>query len=204
MHPNGKVTLKLLLVGGFLGSGKTTLILQLAHTAVAAGQRVAILVNEVGELGIDDQFMRRLGLSVWELLNGCICCTLTADLVTALQTLDADYRPELVILEPSGVAESGNILSALPYYRGTPLEAIRTISVVDPQRLPILLEVLTPLVTAQIQAADTILINKIDVATPEEIAAARRAVAEINPDARLVVASAKTGVAAGLLKELLP
>lgn len=196
--------MKLLLVSGFLGAGKTTLILQLAHMAVTTGWRVAILVNEIGERGIDDQFMRRLGLSVWELLNGCICCTLAADLVTTLQTLDADYRPDLVILEPSGVAESGSILSALRYYRGTPLEMVRTICLIDPQRLAILLEVLTPLVTAQIRSADTLLINKVDVATPDEIAEARETVAAINPEARMVLASAKAGLEPGLLKELLP
>jgi G3E family GTPase len=81
--------MKLLLVTGFLGSGKTSLILALARAARERGRRTAIIVNEIGEIGIDDQLMRRLDLDVWELTNGCICCTLTADLITTLQKLDA-------------------------------------------------------------------------------------------------------------------
>ena len=79
------------------------------------------MVNEIGEIGIDNQFMRQLDLDVWELFNGCICCTLTADLVTTLQRLDAAYAPDLVIVEPAGAADPKNLLRALPYYHGRPL-----------------------------------------------------------------------------------
>ena len=123
----------LLLVTGFLGSGKTTLIVPLAKSVVQSKRRVAILVNEIGEIGIDNQLMRQLDLNVWELLAGCICCTLSSDLVTTLQKLDADYAPtygvpDLVIVEPSGAADPRNVLTALPYYRGRPLASVRTAS----------------------------------------------------------------------------
>ena len=144
----------LLLVTGFLGSGKTTLIL--SWPALRARRPpVAIIVNEIGEIGIDNQLMRQLDLDVWELFNGCICCTLTADLVTTLQKLDADYAPDLVIVEPSGAADPRNLLNALPYYRGRPLDGIRWVTVLDPLRLPMLLEVLEPLITAGIRQADS-------------------------------------------------
>jgi G3E family GTPase len=94
----------LLLIAGFLGSGKTTLTINLSRAAVARGQRVAILVNEIGEIGIDNQLMRQLELNVWELFGGCICCSLSGDLVSSLQKLDSSYNPDLVILEPSGAA----------------------------------------------------------------------------------------------------
>jgi G3E family GTPase len=112
----------LLLVTGFLGSGKTTLIIPLAQSVVQLKRRVAILVNEIGEIGIDNQLMRQLDLNVWELLAGCICCTLSGDLVATLQKLDADYAPDLVIVEPSGAADPRNVLTALPYYRGRPFD----------------------------------------------------------------------------------
>jgi G3E family GTPase len=176
----------LILITGFLGSGKTTLVIQLAQAAIARGQRAAILVNEIGEIGIDNQLMRQLELNVWELLNGCICCTLTGDLVATLEKLDAGYAPDLVLVEPSGAADPRNLLSALPYYHGQPLASVRSVTVLDPTRLSVLLEVLTPLVTSQIHHAGLVLISKSDLASPDEMDFALRAAAEHNPGARAV------------------
>lgn len=175
----------LLLVTGFLGSGKTTLILGLARAAQARGRRAAMIVNEIGEIGIDNQLMRQLALNVWELFNGCICCTLTADLVSTLQTLDADYDVDVVVVEPSGAADPRNVLTALPYYRGRPLESVRWVTVLDPLRLPMLLEVLEPLITAGIRQGDCLVISKADLATAEELADATAATRAINDRAPL-------------------
>jgi G3E family GTPase len=176
----------LLFVAGFLGSGKTTLVIKLAQFAVERDQKVAILVNEIGEIGIDNQLMRQIDMNVWELLNGCICCTLSADLVTTLHQLDADYSPDLVIIEPSGAADPRSVLSALPYYKGTPLESMQTISVLDPLRVEMLIAVMTPLITSQIQHAELVLISKCDQAKPEEISFARQVAQEHNPAAALL------------------
>ena len=193
----------LLLVAGFLGSGKTTLVIQLAKAARQSGCRVAILVNEIGEIGIDDQLMRQLALNVSELTSGCICCTLSGDLVNTLQMLDDDYQPDVVLLEPSGVAEPDNILKMLPYYRGRPLASSRSITLIDPLRAQMLYEVLTPLITAQIQHADLLLVTKADVASAEEIEQARQIAAEMNPAAQLFCVSAKDPIAPELLTDLL-
>jgi G3E family GTPase len=194
----------LLLVTGFLGSGKTSMVIQLAQAAIDQGRRVAILVNEIGEIGIDDQLMRRLGLNVWEMLNGCICCTLSADLVPALEMLDREYHADLAILEPSGAAEPNNILRALPYYHGQPLDSIRSVSVLDALRLPELYEVLTPLISKQLAHAELLLINKADIATPDEIAETRRIATEVNPTAPVIVLSAREPLSPQVLAELLP
>jgi len=178
--------MRLLLFTGFLGSGKTTLVIRLAGHAVECGGRVAILVNEIGEVGIDNQLMRQLDLNVWELLNGCICCTLSADLVTTLQQLDSDYSPDLVIIEPSGAADPRSILNALPYYKGTPLQSLHTVSVLDPLRLEVLVEVMTPLITAQVERSDLVLVTKADQAAPEQMVFARRFAREHNPSARVL------------------
>jgi G3E family GTPase len=194
----------LLLIAGFLGSGKTTLTITLSRAAVARGQRVAILVNEIGEIGIDNQLMRQLELNVWELFGGCICCSLSGDLVTSLQKLDSSYSPDLAILEPSGAAEPGNILSALPYYGGRPLQSIKTLALLDPLRLATLYEVLTPLITKQVQGADWLVITKADVASAQEVAVARRIADELNPNARLVALNAREPLDPALAKEWLP
>lgn len=194
----------LLLVAGFLGSGKTTLILSIARAAQARGLRSAIIVNEIGEIGIDNQLMRQLDLNVWELFNGCICCTLTADLVTTLHTLDAGYAPDLVIVEPSGAADPRNLLKALPFYRGRPLASIRWATVLDPLRLPMLLEVLEPLIAGGIQQAAVLIISKTDIATPAEITAAMLAVRTLNADAPLFCLTLGGELPADLLAGLLP
>lgn len=193
----------LLLISGFLGSGKTSLVLRMVQYAIDKNIKIAILVNEIGEVGIDNQLMHQLDLNVRELLNGCICCTLSADLVTTLHQLEADYSPDLVIIEPSGAADPRSILSAMPYYKGTPFESFETISVLDPLRIEILLEVMTPLVSSQIQHANLVLISKCDQATPEEIEHARQAAAEYNPEAKVLEFKLDTSLDT-LLKEVAP
>lgn len=178
--------MRLLLFSGFLGSGKTTLVIKLVQFAANHGKKVAILVNEIGEVGIDNQLMRQLDMNVWELLNGCICCTLSADLVSTLEKLDAEYSLDLVIIEPSGAADPQNVLSALPYYKGSPLEYIQTISILDPLRVEVLMEVLTPLIISQIKHADLILISKRDQAKAEELAYAHQVAREHNPGAKVM------------------
>jgi G3E family GTPase len=194
----------LLLFSGFLGSGKTSLVIPLAKTTAQSGHRIAVIVNEIGEIGIDNQLMKQLELNVWELVAGCICCTLSGDLVTTLQKLDSDYTPDLVIVEASGAADPQNILGSLHYYKGRSLGSVRTATVLDPLRLPMLIEVLTPLVTSQIRYADLIIISKTDLATSEQIDFARRTARAINPTTRIVGAAARGYLQAELISELLP
>ncbi len=194
----------LLLVNGFLGSGKTTLILSLARAAQARGRKAAMIINEIGEIGIDNQLMRQLDLNVWELFNGCICCTLTADLVSTLQTLDAEYDVDFVVVEPSGAADPKNVLTALPYYRGRPLESVRWVTVLDPLRLPMLLEVLEPLIAAGIRQGDCLVISKADLATAEELAEATTLTRAVNDRAPLYCLALGSELPPDLVAGLLP
>ena len=176
----------LLLFSGFLGSGKSTAIIRLAKAVAASGRKAAFVVNEIGEIGIDNQLMRQLGLNVWELVAGCICCTLSGDLIETLEKLDAEYGPDLVIVEASGAADPERVLSMLPHYHGTPLSTVRTATLVDPLRLPMLMEVLTPLITSQIQHADVVIVSKADLATEDEIEFSRKTIGTINPQASIL------------------
>ena len=183
-----------LIVAGFLGSGKTTLILSLARHAVRKqGRKVAIIENEIGQVGIDDKFLRKAGLPVRELYSGCICCQLVGSLVTTLKALHKNYAPDLVIIEPTGVAEPGNVRQALPGFRDEPLNWVRAVVVVDPTRLEALLEIMTPLITSQIQAADWIAVNKIDESSGEEMDLAYRTIGDLNPHVAVRPISAQKG-----------
>jgi G3E family GTPase len=180
---------ELLLFTGFLGSGKTTLILALAKELAIAGRLTAIIVNEIGEIGIDQSVIRDEGLEVFEITSGCICCQIGPDLVRVLRMLEEEHHPEMVIVEASGVATPGGVLDALRYFKGG-LKRVRKITVVDPTRLEALIAVVTPLIESQITEADDVVITKTDEATEPEVARARAEVERLNVGARVWLVSA--------------
>lgn len=194
----------LLTVSGFLGSGKTTLIIQLAEAAVQNRLKPAILVNEIGEMGIDDQLMRQLDLNVYQLLGGCICCSLASNMPQTLQKLVEDYAPDVVMIEPSGAAALDKVHAALKYYRGKPMESQCSVVLLDALRLEVLIQALTPLITSQINSADVILLNKTDLATEKEIETSKRIVADLRPDKPVLALSAKKRLDSSVIATLLP
>jgi G3E family GTPase len=155
--------------------------------------KVAIIENEIGQVGIDDKFLRKAGLPVRELYSGCICCQLVGNLVTTLKALHKNYAPDLVIIEPTGVAEPGNVRQALQGFRDEPLNWVRAVVVVDPTRLEALLEIMTPLITSQIQDADWIAVNKIEKSSGEEMDLAYRTIGDLNPHVAVQPISAQEG-----------
>ena len=194
----------LALISGFLGSGKTTLILQLGRALADHKRKSAIIVNEIGEIGLDDQLMRHLGLNVYEILGGCVCCTLAGDLPQTIRDLQDVYAPDLVFMEPSGAADPAAVMGALAGIPAELLEEVRRITVVDPLRLEGLWTVLQPLIQSSLQHCDIALINKADAASDEELEYARNLLKKQNPSAKVFTVSAKDGLDKALVKELLP
>jgi len=194
----------LLVIAGFLGSGKTTAIIGLAKTVRQYDLKVAIVVNEIGEIGIDDQVLKQLDFDVWELLSGCICCSLTGDLLQTLDKLDSEYDVDLVIVEPSGAANPQQIIAALGTHSAVPIETVFTAVVIDPLRLNELMEILQPLISSQIELADLIIISKADLASPEDISKAEETARSFNPKAQLKPVSLKSVPGQRLVKDLLP
>jgi G3E family GTPase len=173
--------MRLVVFSGFLGSGKTTLTIALAKCLAASGQRTCFVVNEVGEIGIDQQVMRDGGLDVWEITSGCVCCQLASDLIATLHEISERFDPAVIIVEASGVATPSGILAALERYHGRPFTDRRMITVVDPTRLQVLLAVMTPLVEAQITQADEIVVSKLDEARTDEMKLAEATVQRLSP-----------------------
>lgn len=197
--------MRLLLFAGFLGSGKTTLILALARRAAGAGRRLCVIVNEVGEVGIDGEVLRVGDLQVREITAGCICCEIGVDLVKTLRELEEHLQLDLVIVEASGIATPAGVLDTLQRYPTRSIESIETITLVDPTRFAALYEVVTPLIEAQISGSDRVVISKCDESDPEELAEAERVVKVLAPALPLhVVDAMRDETLEPLLGALLP
>lgn len=191
-----------LILSGFLGSGKTTVLMQLiAHLRAKHGKeyRIAIIENEIGSASVDSSIIEDSGYAVTELLSGCVCCTLVGQLVPAIDKLVAALGPQLVILEATGVATPGSMRDAIA--RGG--YDARILSLVDASRWKRIAVALSMLIEAQVEPADVLLINKCDLADQADIAEAEKAVREMNPTAPIVRASASSQMAASVIDVLL-
>lgn len=177
----GGHVMQLVVISGFLGSGKTTAMLRFARELTQAQRKVALIVNEIGEIGIDNVVLKEAGANVWELLGGCICCTLAGSLATTLDLLANDYNPDIVLMEPSGASLPDAVKSGLRHVQ-TGAIPVSWITLVDPLRLEELVAVLEPLMESHVRAADAVVITKAAVATSERLAAARAWVASLRPD----------------------
>ena len=189
--------MKILILSGFLGSGKTSALLPLArhiveHSDSASENKVMILENEVGEIGIDDAFLRGGGFQVDTLFSGCACCTVSGELVSSIDRIQKDYAPDWLILETTGVAYPKKIQETLKTVCG--LDA-RIAVLVDAARWKRLLIPMNGLLSGQIIGADTVLVNKIDLVDEAALAAVDADVLGFEPAVRIVHISALAPVA---------
>ena len=184
--------MNVLCIAGFLGSGKTTVLLEVARAMAEDGTRLAVIENEIGEVGIDGGYVREQGLPVQELFGGCICCTLQAGLVETLHAVQSRYDPDWVIIEPTGLAAPGDLLGVVVDHCPE-VDTIRVLTLVDAARWPMLLEIVAPLVTAQLASADVVAVNKIDEVDEEALAAVMSSVRSLAGEAPVLPISAGTG-----------
>ncbi|WP_456474339.1 CobW family GTP-binding protein [Candidatus Pyrohabitans sp.] len=174
--------MKVTVISGFLGAGKTTMIRRIISNADSS---LAVIVNEFGDVGIDRELVSSSGkLEVAELASGCVCCTLRAELSETLTELKERFSPERVLLEPSGVSMTSSIVEALqePHLEGiAELEGV--ISVIDASAFSELypLESFQRLYRDAIANASAVVINKMDIASEEDVRRVERTVKEINP-----------------------
>jgi len=182
--------MRLLVLTGFFGSGKTTFLVRTLRLAAReAGLRTILVQNEMGRVGVDPEVFRDGGLEVKELLGGCICCDLAARLVSVLYTLVAENSADLVCIEASGMATPGMVRQILS---GTDLASLPLlqVNILDAARLQRIEKLIAmPVIRQGIEAADLCVINKIDVA-PEGFRETFEAhVREIRPGARIQYAN---------------
>ena len=194
--------MKVVQIAGYLGSGKTTLIIALSKQIARDGTKVAILVNDVGVVPVDGAVMQVYGLTVKDIGGGCICCQVAGSLMKTLDTLANDIRPDIVIIEPTGIAVPDAIRqTVLLSARKHPVENGHTIVLFDTSRASKLLtyDTLKRLVSLQIRDATIIGLSKCDLVTTQDIEAASRAVREINPKAEIVRLSIISGEGLSLI-----
>jgi len=184
----------MLVVSGFLGSGKTTMILATIGKYIeATNKKVVIIVNDFGKIGIDGAVMKKYGLDVQDMPSGCICCTLGTDFLETVNTVASNFKPDLILVEPTGIADPANIIETMKMYRGPKVDPIRIFVVVDAVRFPLILKALTVPLKNQLKAADLIVINKIDESGPEAIQVVKSSLDELGIRKRTITVSAVTG-----------
>lgn len=192
--------MKVLIFTGFLGSGKTSMILSFARFLKKQNQSAAFIVNEAGNLCLDSKVIGENGSRVEEVFSGCICCQLPTDFIKALKNISAEEDVDVVILEASGVADPSRLLDLLSRY-GYPGSPI--LQIVDLARLMMLYEA-TPLLGNGLKTASLILGNKKDlVASSDDLDAATALIGRINSKATLYLVSAKDGVPDALWQEVM-
>lgn len=188
--------MKLVQIAGYLGSGKTTLILALSKKLAEEGQKVAILVNDVGEVPIDGKVMQEYGLKVKDIGGGCICCQVAGNMRKTLGLLAKTYEPDITIIEPTGIAVPNAIKEAVgPEAVKFQITFGPTIVLFDTTRAEkfVTYDPLLRLVSTQLKDADIIALNKVDAAPEDKIEYSKEFVQGINPDAKIMKLSSRTG-----------
>jgi G3E family GTPase len=191
------------LLFGFLGSGKTTLV---KHLLAERGKdlKTAVIVNEFGEVGVDGDILRGNNVDMVELNSGCLCCTLKGSLMLAVEELRFKNDVERVIVEATGVAQPGELTEALhDASMKLKVDIGPLVTVVDAAKFPRLVAMLGEFYVAQIENADIVILNKSDLATPEQLDDVSQQIREINADADILIAE-QCDVDTNYLLELRP
>ena len=177
---------KIDIISGFLGAGKTTLIKKLISD-VFAGQKVVLIENEFGEIGIDGGFLKEAGIQITEMNSGCICCSLVGDFAEALKKVVDQFHPDHIIIEPSGVGKLSDIRSAIENTsKDCDLELGSLVTVADVKKVKMYMKNFGEFYNNQIESAGTIIFSRTQNAAQEKIDEAIAMIREKNPDATII------------------
>ncbi len=174
------------IISGFLGAGKTTFIKQLIEQ-VFTGEKLVLIENEFGEIGIDGGFLKDAGIEITEMNSGCICCTLVGDFSKALQKVLEEYQPDRVLIEPSGVGKLSDIVKAIEAVKKeAEIEISGRIAVVDGKKARLYLKNFGEFFEDQVRHASTIVISRTQMMTDEKIEECVRMLRKENKDAAII------------------
>lgn len=174
------------IISGFLGAGKTTFIKELIEK-VFAGEKLVLIENEFGEIGIDGGFLQDAGIEITEMNSGCICCTLVGDFSVALKKVLDEYHPDHVIIEPSGVGKLSDVAAAIENVKeDADIEIEGRITVVDGKKAKMYLDNFGEFFENQVEHASTIVISRTQNMTDEKIEACVHLLREKNDKATII------------------
>ena len=177
---------KIDIFSGFLGAGKTTLIKKLIKESFA-GQKVVLIENEFGEIGIDGGFLKESGIQINELNAGCICCSLVGDFRAALQQVVEQYHPDRIVIEPSGVGKLSDVTRAVEgVAEHLDVQLSSFVTVADVNKVKMYMKNFGEFYDDQISHASCIILSRTQTASEEKIAAAVALLREKNPTATIV------------------
>ncbi len=161
---------KVTIVSGFLGAGKTTLIKKLIPTAYK-GEKLVLIENEFGEIGIDGGFLKEAGIQITEMNSGCICCSLVGDFGKAMEQVLEQYAPDRILIEPSGVGKLSDVIRAVQRLEA-PVELAGFVTVADATKCRIYMKNFGEFYNNQIAHASAIILSRTKGMAPEKLDAA--------------------------------
>ncbi len=178
---------KINVISGFLGAGKTTLIRKLL-TGSLKNEKVVLLENEYGEIGIDGGFMKDTGITMTELNAGCICCTLAGDFQAAIDELIDTYHPDRILIEPTGVGKLSEILTAVEKAkeRHADIEIGGSATVVDAGKCRMYMKNFGEFFMDQVKSASTVIFSRTQLLSADRVEKSRALISEAHPGARVI------------------
>ncbi|MSS15380.1 CobW family GTP-binding protein [Porcincola intestinalis] len=177
---------KIDIISGFLGAGKTTLIKKLIKE-VFAGQKVVLIENEFGEIGIDGGFLKDAGIEITEMNSGCICCSLVGDFGRALKKVVEEYHPDHILIEPSGVGKLSDVRRAIEKEaEECSLEIGSLVTVADVKKVRMYMKNFGEFYNNQIESAGTIILSRTQFVDQKKLDEAIEMIRGKNPDATII------------------
>ena len=181
------MSIKVDIISGFLGAGKTTLIKKLFKTGFN-GEKVVLIENEFGEIGIDGSFLKEVGIDIKEINSGCICCSLVGDFSKSMEEVINKFNPNRIIIEPSGVGKLSDIIKAVENLK---LDLVLNIvaTIVDGAKCKIYMKNFGEFFNNQVEDAKSIIISKVENLEDEKIIEVYNLLKNKNPNANIILTS---------------
>ena len=170
---------------GFLGAGKTTLIKKMIQEAYH-GEKIVLIENEFGEIGIDGGFLQDAGVNIKEMNSGCICCSLVGDFCKALSQVVADYKPDRILIEPSGVGKLSDVVASVRKVTGDDVVLGCTVAVVDAGKVKVYMKNFGEFYNDQVETAGAIILSRTDSIPQNKLDSAVELLRQHNATAALV------------------
>ena len=176
---------KIDIYSGFLGAGKTTLIKKLI-AELYKGQKLVLIENEFGQIGIDSGFLQDSGINITEMNSGCICCSLVGDFGKALEQVIVEYNPDRIIIEPSGVGKLSDVIGAVEKVTSEEVTLGYTVAVVDAGKVKVYMKNFGEFYNNQIETASAIMLSRTDSVTQQKLDLAVELIRQLNEKATIV------------------